>query len=145
MKDIEQSSQELALSGLGNVMKSLDTYKWKNRLLLVFAPSEASAAYKKQMQLLLEQKAGLEDRDLLIVKLLAKGTNHLDSQPIDEATVDQLRSRFDVGQEEFCVILLGKDGTQKRRDEAPVEPAVIFNQIDAMPMRQQEMHFIKQQ
>lgn len=126
-------------------MNSLDTHKWKNRLLLVFAPSEASAVYKQQMQLLVEQKAGLDDRDLLVVKLLATGTSYLDSQPIDEMTAAQFRSQFNVGPEEFRVILLGKDGTQKRRDDNPVEPAVIFNQIDAMPMRQQEMRSDLQQ
>ncbi len=46
---------------------------------------------------------------------------------------------------QFCIILLVKDGTQKRRDEFPVEPAVIFAQIDAMPMRQQEMRSKQQQ
>jgi hypothetical protein len=37
------------------------------------------------------------------------------------------------------VILVGKDGTEKRREQTPIELADIFNQIDAMPMRQQEM------
>lgn len=120
-------------------MKSLDAYQWKNRLLLVFTPSKNSSAYQRQMQLFEGQKAGFDDRDLLVIKLLADGTSHLDSQSIDEATVAQLRSQFNVGQDEFCVILVGKDGTSKRRNNTPVEPTVIFNQIDAMPMRQQEM------
>jgi hypothetical protein len=134
-----QSFQEVAFAGDGNTMFNLDSYKWKNRLLLVFAPSEESAAYKKQMQLIEGKKAGFDDRDLLVVKLLAEGTSRLGSQPIDEATATQLRSRFKVGQEEFRVILVGKDGTEKRRDSVSVEPKVIFNEIDAMPMRQEEM------
>lgn len=106
---------------------------------MVFAPEENSPAYQRQMQLFEGQRAGFDDRGLLMVRLLAEGTSRLDSQPIDEAAAAQLRSQFKVGQEEFRVILVGKDGTAKRHDSAPVEPVVIFNQIDAMPMRQQEM------
>ena len=124
-------------------MKSLDAYQWKNRLLLVFAPSKNSSAYQRQMQLFEGQKVAFDDRDLLVVKLLVEGTSYLD-QSIDEATAAQLRSQFNVGQDEFCVILVGKDGTSKWRDNTPVAPTVIFDQIDAMPMRQQEMHLNQQ-
>jgi hypothetical protein len=37
------------------------------------------------------------------------------------------------------VILVGKDGTEKRRNAAPVTARSIFDTIDAMPMRQREM------
>lgn len=141
-----KSTQEvLANAGDGKAMNSLDTYKWKNRLLLVFAPSENSPVYQRQMQLFEGQKAGFDDRNLLVVKVIAKGTSYIDSQSIDETAAANLRSRFNVGQEDFHVILVGKDGTEKRRDSAPVEPKVIFNEIDAMPMRQQEMRSKEQQ
>lgn len=130
---------QVASVGDGNVMFNFDSYQWKNRLLLVFAPKEESAAYKRQIQLMSGQKAGFDERDLLVVKVLGEGTSRLDSQPIDEAAAAGLRSRFNVGQDEFSVILVGKDGTQKRRDNAPVQPEVIFKEIDAMPMRQQEI------
>lgn len=99
----------------------------------------ANAAYKQQMQLLEGQKANLDHRDLLVIKLLAAGTSSIDSQPIDPTDVTQLRSRFNLDRDEFSVILVGKDGTEKRREQTPVELADIFTQIDAMPMRQQEM------
>jgi hypothetical protein len=35
--------------------------------------------------------------------------------------------------------LVGKDGGVKRQDTKPVKATAIFEQIDAMPMRQQEM------
>jgi hypothetical protein len=34
---------------------------------------------------------------------------------------------------------VGKDGTVKRRSEAPVPLSQVFEQIDSMPMRQREM------
>ncbi|MCC5669889.1 DUF4174 domain-containing protein [Nostoc sp. CHAB 5784] len=47
--------------------------------------------------------------------------------------------RFGVDKENFRIILVGKDGGVKRQDTTPVQPTAIFKQIDAMPMRQQEM------
>lgn len=134
----KKSSQEVATSLKNNAMTSLDDYKWKKRLLLVFAPKE-DTAYQKQMQLFNEQQVGLNERDLLIVQLLIEGTSLIDSQPINPVLAAQIRERFKVEQQDFQVILVGKDGTTKRREHSLVPPKVIFDEIDAMPMRQQEM------
>lgn len=134
----KKSSQEVATSLKNNAMTSLDDYKWKKRLLLVFAPKE-DAVYQKQMQLFNEQQVGLNERDLLIVQLLTEGTSRMDSQPINPVLAAQIRERFKVEQQDFQVILVGKDGTTKRREHSLVPPEVIFDEIDAMPMRQQEM------
>lgn len=123
-----------------NTKKSLDAYKWNNRLLLVFAPNEDSPAYQQQMQRLQGQQADLKERDLLVFELLAQGTSRVNGQSIDPEEVAKVRKRFNVGSQEFRVILVGKDGTAKRRDRVPVSPQVIFKEIDSMPMRRQEMN-----
>ena len=122
-----------------NMALNLKSYQWKNRLLLVFAPSENSPAYQKQMQLFQTQQADFSERDLLLVEILTEGTSRASGKVIDEADVTKVRSRFQVSPQDFRVILVGKDGTVKRKDSKPVEAKVIFNEIDAMPMRQQEM------
>lgn len=134
----KKSDQEIATSLKNNAMTSLDDYKWKNRLLLVFAPKE-DPAYQKQIQLFKEQQVGLNERDLLIVQLLVEGTSRIDTQPISPVLAAQIRGRFKVEQQDFQVILVGKDGNTKRRDHSIIPPEVIFGEIDAMPMRQQEM------
>ncbi|MBW4569962.1 MAG: DUF4174 domain-containing protein [Tolypothrix carrinoi HA7290-LM1] len=121
-----------------NMAFDLKSYQWKNRLLLVFAPDENNPAYQKQMQLFQGQQADFSERDLLLVEILTEGTSRATGKVIDEADVTKVRSRFQSPQD-FRVILVGKDGTQKRSDSKPVEAKVIFNEIDAMPMRQQEM------
>ncbi|WP_089129706.1 DUF4174 domain-containing protein [Tolypothrix sp. NIES-4075] len=121
-----------------NMAFDLKSYQWKNRLLLVFAPDENNPAYQKQMQLFQGQQADFSERDLLLVEILTEGTSRASGEAIDEADVVKVRSRFQ-SPEDFRVILVGKDGTQKRSDSKPVEAKVIFNEIDAMPMRQQEM------
>ncbi len=122
-----------------NMAFDLNTYQWKNRLLLVFAPSENSPAYQRQMQLFQGQQAGFKERDLLLVELLTESTTRAYGQTLDDADVARVRSRFNVAPQDFQVILVGKDGTAKRRESNPIQPEVIFNEIDAMPMRQREM------
>ncbi len=137
LKVVEVSNQ--VVIGDTKSMKSLESYQWKNRLLLVFAPSENSAAYQQQMQLFQGQQAGFNERDLVIYELLDRGGNRANVQSIDREDAAKIRDRFQVSPGEFRVVLVGKDGTSKRRDQSPVSPTVIFKEIDVMPMRRQEM------
>ncbi|WP_199313032.1 DUF4174 domain-containing protein [Microcoleus sp. FACHB-672] len=122
-----------------NMAFNLNTYQWKNRLLLIFAPSKDNPDYQRQMQLIQKTVADFQERDLIAIELLAQYTSQAETQTLNEADAANLRSEFNVAPEEFRVILIGKDGTAKRRDQKPVAPEVIFNQIDEMPMRRQEM------
>ncbi len=122
-----------------NMAFNLNSYQWKNRLLLVFAPSESSESYQRQMQLFQEQKAGLSERDLVVVEMFTENTGRVGNKTLDQADVTQMRKHFNIAPQEFRTILIGKDGTSKRSDSQPVKPEVIFQEIDAMPMRQQEM------
>ena len=118
---------------------SLDDYQEKNRLLLVFAPSTRSPAYEKQMTLFETATEELAERDLLFVYVLLEGQSRAGDEPISDDDAARLRQQFGVGEAQFRLILVGKDGAEKRRDEAPVQPEAIFQEIDAVPMRQREM------
>ncbi|MCC5647176.1 DUF4174 domain-containing protein [Nostoc sp. CHAB 5824] len=118
---------------------NLSSQKWKNRVLLVFAPSVDNHIYQQQMQLLQKHNRGFADRDLVLVQVLATDESYANTQPIDESSAAKLRESFGVDKENFRVILVGKDGGVKRSDGTPVQATAIFEEIDAMPMRQQEM------
>ncbi|MCG6135139.1 MAG: DUF4174 domain-containing protein [Nostoc sp. LLA-1] len=117
---------------------NLSSQKWQNRVLLVFAPSVDHRDYQQQMQLFQQHNSGFADRDLVLVQVLAD-KSYANGQLIDESSVANLRSRFGVDKDNFRVILIGKDGGVKRQDATPVQATAIFEQIDAMPMRQREM------
>ncbi len=118
----------------------LEDYQWKNRLVLVFAPSKKAPAYEQQMRLFeATPDSQFAERDLLVFTLLAEGESRAAGRAPSEEEAVRLRERFEVGTESFAVVLIGKDGTEKRRDAAPVEPEALFRTIDAMPMRQREM------
>lgn len=101
--------------------RDLAAYKWHNRLLLLFAPSQEDARLLQQHKLLQSHTKNLDDRDFRIFTIVEKSP---------------LRSRFQVAPDAFVVILVGKDGTEKLRAETVVEAAKIFNLVDSMPMRQ---------
>ncbi|MDZ8091902.1 MAG: DUF4174 domain-containing protein [Nostoc sp. DedQUE05] len=118
---------------------NLSSQKWQNRVLLLFAPSVDNHNYQQQMQLFNQQQNDFKDRDLVLVQVLATDKSYANGQLIDESSAANLRNRFGVNKEKFRVILIGKDGGVKRQETTPVQAIAIFEQIDAMPMRQQEM------
>lgn len=120
-------------------VQNLERYQWKNRPFLIFAPSEANAAYGLQARRLDAERDGVRDREIVLFEIVAQAESRAAGEPLDAVTVDAIRKRFGVGEDEFAVILVGKDGTEKRRWSIPVEMEEVFALIDSMPMRHEEM------
>lgn len=131
---VQGSTQAIKMSSF-----NLSSQKWQNRVLLLFAPDVDNHSYQQQMQILQEQKNGFTDRDLVLIQVLATDKSYANGQLIDESSAAKLRDRFGVDKKNFRVILVGKDGGVKRSETTPVQATAIFELIDAMPMRQQEM------
>ena len=117
----------------------LEAFQWKNRIILVFAPSSNSDVYKRQMQEFEGQEHGILDRDLIILELFEDGESRWGNKSLSERVAPRMRRQFEVGEGEFVLILIGKDGTVKLRSNHPVAASKIFDLIDSMPMRQEEM------
>jgi len=117
----------------------LKAYQWKKRLLLVFAPSEDDSPYPFLKEQLERETEGLIDRDLLVFHIFEKGESRIGDRLLSREQALSLRSHFSIPSGRFTVILMGKDGGQKSREEVKVDLAEIFSIIDSMPMRQQEM------
>jgi hypothetical protein len=140
-------SAVIALMGLSAVGSTgerentvdLKQYQWKNRLLLVFAPTREEPSFKALHDSTVARRADVEDRDLVVFELLESGPSSVDGDPLDPATARQLRNRFGAPPGGFSVVLVGKDGGVKldRQDRTSLEE--IFALIDSMPMRQEEM------
>lgn len=123
----------------------LDAHRWEHRLLFVFASSDTTDALTVQRNAFDDRDTGFRDRDLLLLFLSEEAEGRLlqapgaAPQPLTEAAVRRLYDHFGVPTDAFRVVLVGKDGTEKRRDAEPVSARSIFDTIDAMPMRQREM------
>jgi hypothetical protein len=105
---------------------TLDSYRWKNRPLVLFADSDSSAALREQRARIRAADRELEDRDMLIIEI-AGAPSH------------ELRQRFSVDVGTEVAVLVGKDGGEKHRCTLPCELGRIFELVDAMPMRRREM------
>ncbi|MBM3211673.1 DUF4174 domain-containing protein [Candidatus Poribacteria bacterium] len=123
----------------GKDVLDLSDYKWKNRLLLVFSPSETYPDYRLQKRELEEQMAEVEDRDLIVFTVFEKGGNSIGASPMTDEEGEFLREKYGIELGQFTIILVGKDGEEKlrRTEHTPLEE--IFSVVDAMPMRQAEM------
>lgn len=120
----------------------LDGFLGKNRPLLMFAGSRSDASLDRQVDILRERRPDLRDRDMVVVQIA--GTEEprmaIGYADIPRGANRELRKRFDVTKRRgLTVILIGKDGTEKARWKQRVDPNVIFDIIDQMPMRQREM------
>ena len=81
-------------------MEKLETYRDRNRILLIFASSPQNATYQEQKRLLEASAEGLRERDVVVLELLK-----------DEA---EMPKEFEVSSDMFTVVLIGKDGVKKR-------------------------------
>ncbi|ETX28301.1 DUF4174 domain-containing protein [Roseivivax isoporae] len=106
-------------------LAGLDAHRWQHRPVVLFAPSPDDPAYRAQMAALRSGGAGLAERDIVVLS---------DTAPDADGT---LRARF--APEGFLAVLVGKDGGVKLRSEEPLALRTLFDTIDAMPMRRQEM------
>ena len=117
----------------------LSRYTWKNRLLLLFAPSRSHPYYESLQQALMERSADATDRDMVVFEILASGPSRIDGAEIDSRTSHSLREKFQIPPQGFSVILIGKDGRIKLKRGEQTNLEDIFGLIDSMPMRREEI------
>ncbi len=111
---------------------------WEKRVLLLFTPDDGHARFQQQNQILSEVKDGMAERDMTTIRAMADGTLTVDNTKQSIAATD-FYQRYSVRENEFRVILVGKDSTVKLDKKSIVTAAELFELIDAMPMRQYEM------
>jgi hypothetical protein len=122
------SAGETALAG----------HRWENRVLLVFAPDADSTLYLRQQETLSDAEPGLNERDVVVISVLEDIVS-MKERPAEPVSADDLRGAHDVLPHQFRVVLIGKDGGVKLRQEEPILAADLFALIDSMPMRKQEI------
>ena len=118
----------------GNADRPLSAYRDKNRVLLVFAPTAQDPVYLEQTKLWQNEKSGFDERQLVMVPVLADAKRPPAGEP-----PGALAKRLGVDAKTFVVVLLGKDGHDAYRSAKPIPASALYGVIDAMPMRRAEM------
>ncbi|WP_135505082.1 DUF4174 domain-containing protein [Roseovarius aestuariivivens] len=110
---------------LGADETALSPYRWKNRPLVLFAPSPDDPTYRAAMAKLAASEPDLRERDIVVLS---------DTAPDEKGA---LRQR--LAPQSFLMLLVGKDGGIKLRSDSVIPVDTLRRTIDAMPMRQREM------
>ena len=115
------------------------------RPLLVFAPAMDDPQLVAQFNQLKAHAPDLKSRDLLYVPIVPEGHNQpipgsrIHTASLSEDELAAMRHHFKVEQNDFLVILIGKDGGEKLNSRTPVAIEQLKQLIDSMPMRKSEM------
>jgi hypothetical protein len=115
---------------------ALDLYRWKSRLLVISAPNAKDDRLIEQIADLAAHGSEIGERDLMIVKVIGDRVEASDGALLPASAV---RAATGLAPGRFGVALIGKDGGEKFKRDRPVTAAMLFETIDAMPMRQNEM------
>ncbi len=117
---------------MGAAPDPLNPLQWKARVLVVSAPKADDRGLRGQDAILGADAAGQADRDMTVIRLVG-------SQAPAGVDAAALRERLSLPPDRFEVVLVGKDGTIVMRRRQPIPLVEIFDRIDAMPMRRDEL------
>lgn len=106
--------------------QSLDEFRWKKRVVIIYAPAGTEKKLAEQKALLRDRDGEARERDLTQIVL---------RNPSDHP---EIARRFKLTTSGFTVLLIGKDGGEKLRSAEITQPGALFRLIDSLPMRQQE-------
>ena len=117
----------------------LSDYRWKHRPLFIFAPSVTDTTFLKLDKRLIQSVPEIEDRDMIIFRIFEDSPSRVSNKPMSPRDAEALRRHFGIETGRFSVVLVGKNGGVKWVAHRDTDLQSIFNLIDSMPMRQQEM------
>ena len=118
---------------------NLQQYKWKNRLVLVFAPSQSDSAFQSARNHLIQFDKELKERDVVVFDLFENNRGNVADKALAEDFVQTIRQKYRAKTGVLTIILIGKDGGEKVRQVQNLNLKAILTSIDAMPMRRMEM------
>ncbi|WP_299610445.1 DUF4174 domain-containing protein [uncultured Aquimarina sp.] len=128
----------LLLLPLLTYAQDLTEHRWQDRLIIISANSYQHPKLLEQVKEFQNKTEELADRKLIIYQITPssyiKGIEK--NQPTKDNT---LYKKYDTTNKNFKVILIGLDGGRKLQSSKVVSATQIFDQIDQMPMRRQEI------
>ncbi len=117
---------------MGAAPDPLKPLQWKARVLVVSAPKGDDPGLRAQDAILKGDIDGQAERDLKVIRLVGE-------QAPTGVDVQALRERLSLPPDRFEVVLVGKDGATVLRRRQPISLGDLFDRIDAMPMRRDEI------
>ena len=118
---------------------ALQWYQWRNRVLVISAPSSDDTELLEQLAELASTSDEFADRDMVLVTLLDNADSRANGCKLTSAEVAAARTDLGIRPGAFVLKLIGKDGTVKLTASDTTSIKEIYALIDTMPMRQREL------
>ena len=113
--------------------QNTDEHKWNNRVLIIRGSKTDSILVEQQFKTFSKIQNQITDRKLVLYKCIENNCTFYDwKQKPRILKMEALQSSFEI-------ILIGLDGYEKFKSSKLEESKVIFDLIDQMPMRRQEI------
>lgn len=118
-------------------LKSLESFRWENRILFVFIGEKNRQEIINQLS---EDNLLVEDRDMV---WFVGDSNQLETNfagSLDGTFAQTMTEKYQTDSDDSLeVVLIGKDGGVKYRADQLNADEIYFEVIDVMPMRRTEM------
>ena len=123
--------------------QNLEKHTWKNRILVVKTSDSASAIYQEQIKEFSSSTDELKERKFVLYKIISDHfelINFTNNELNDSGKIAGKPIGMNLNDKEnFEVILIGLDGGIKLEQTAILRKEALFNIVDAMPMRRNEL------
>ena len=117
---------------------SLAALRWNARPLILIAPQADDPAALDLKARVAAERAGFLDRRMVLVEVYPERAG-IDGRPLGEDEARSLADRLEAGTGEARMVLIGLDGGAKLRAPASESLGRLFELIDGMPMRREEL------
>ena len=128
-----------------NMMQSQNfkEFRWKNRLLVIETTNQDNPLYQKQLLVLKDKISELSERKLVIFEIVnqqfKKSTPDNLNQNENWQNLDKNYKTKCSEDNEFSISLIGLDGNLKLQQNDLLLTKDLFEIIDVMPMRRNEI------
>ena len=120
--------------------QSLNEFRWKSRVIVLFSPSLDDPLFLEQYAALNEAQEALRERRIVVVNVTPDGVQENSGIFLPESSSEYFYDHFSAQPYQFEMALVGLDGTEKFRAKNTVTPvSVLLELVDSMPMRQREL------
>ena len=116
----------------------LAQYRWQNRVVILFAEGVDNDKAAGFLASLSERQPDFIDRDMLLITVYPEKAK-IAGEAISAQAAVALQNRYNQDNANFRVLLIGKDGGVKLNRIKETALQNLFDLIDTMPMRRQEM------
>lgn len=115
-------------------------YQWQYRIFVIYAADNSSDEFLGQVREVTQNRDAFDERDLIVFHVHNDELVAMDKQPeIPAISASSVKSALGIAEDDkFQVVLIGKDGGIKLREDRVVSSQQLFTLIDGMPMRRSE-------